>query len=180
MVLAATEDLILFPSLITLEGKETRKVRLGAAVARGASEKTYRVFIEELPSKEAQPPPGGQVRVLTRLSIPVFLQPPKIAFQGQVTDFKVQDGTASFDIRNIGNSYFSARQIEVIGYEASGRLLFKQQFEGWYILAAGRRHYDVRLSRQDCQTLVRLTVGVQTSVTPLKGEIDVSPGACGP
>src|SRR5206468_4339846 len=74
MQLTATEDVLFFPSLLTLGPGERRNVRVGAATAAAASEKTYRIFVEELP-----PPEGGStapkksgVRILTRMGIPVF------------------------------------------------------------------------------------------------------------
>lgn len=178
MVLGATDDVILFPSLVTLEAGETRKVRLGAAVPRSETEKSYRIFVEELPSRETAPAPAGHIRVLTRLSIPVFLQPAKIALQGQIAGLTVRDSTALFEIRNLGNSHFSARQIQVVGLGTSGRAIIKQEFEGWYILAGGARRYDLRLSSDDCRNLRLLTVEVQTDFGPLKGEATLQPEVC--
>jgi fimbrial chaperone protein len=179
MVLAATEDIILFPSLLTLEAGETRKVRLGTTVPRSGTEKSYRVFVEELPPQQTDQVTGGHIRVLTRLSIPVFLQPAQSVLRGEIADLTVRDATASFEIRNSGNVHFSARHIEVVGLGLSSSPITTHTFEGWYILSGGFRRYDVRLSLDDCRKLRLLTVEVQTELGPLKREATLQPGACG-
>jgi fimbrial chaperone protein len=177
IVLTATEDIILFPSLLTLEAGETRKVRLGTGVPRSGTEKSYRVFVEELP-QQTESVPGGHIRVLTRLSIPVFLQPAKSVLLGEIADLTVRDATASFEIRNIGNVHFSARHIAVVGLGLADPPIIKHEFEGWYILSGGSRRYDVQLSFEDCRKLRLLTVEVQTELGPLKREATLQPGAC--
>ena len=53
MQLTDTKDIVVFPALLTLGPKEERKLRIGATVPAGAVEKTYRVFVEELPALRA-------------------------------------------------------------------------------------------------------------------------------
>ena len=113
MVLAATEDIILFPSLLTLDAGETRKVRLGTTVPRSGTEKSYRAFVEELPPQQTDAVTGGHIRVLTRLSIPVFLQPAQSVLRGEIADLTVRGATASFEIRNLGNVHFSRTCVHV-------------------------------------------------------------------
>ena len=49
MQLEPTEDIVFFPTLLTLKPKETRRVRVGSATPQEVREKTYRIFVEELP-----------------------------------------------------------------------------------------------------------------------------------
>ena len=46
----------------------------GKAVPFGAVERTYRIFVEELPPSTQQAVPPGQVRVLARMGIPIFVE----------------------------------------------------------------------------------------------------------
>ena len=180
MIVTPTEDLVLFPVLVALEPGETRKVRLGTASPAGATEKTYRVFVEELPSREEQAQPGGTIRVLTRLSIPVFLQPGKSIAAGDVQAIALKDGVATFEIHNTGNVHFSARHIRVIGLAASGEVIDEQGLEGWYILAGGSRRYDVPFSAlKNCSSIRKLAVEAGTDIGTLKKQADVPSGACG-
>ena len=59
MELTPTDDLIFFPTLITMGPHETRSIRVGLATAPATTaEKTYRVFVEELPSLQSQLAPA--------------------------------------------------------------------------------------------------------------------------
>src|SRR5438067_3907876 len=75
MKFAPTRDLVLFPQLLTLQPGEQRNLRVGTTPEKFAAlEKSYRVFIEELPPSE-RPGDRPAVQVLTRVGIPVFLEP---------------------------------------------------------------------------------------------------------
>ena len=110
MKLDPTQDIVFFPALLSLSPKEERKVRVGATTSFAASEKTYRIFVEELP-----PQPGGAtqsaVRVLTKMGVPIFLQPAKIQAQGSLNDLMVKEGTFTFNVRNPGNVHFVPQSV---------------------------------------------------------------------
>jgi len=57
MQLTPGEDIVFFPSLLTLTPGGTRNVRVGPVTPFAATEKTYRIFIEELPPLAT--PKGG-------------------------------------------------------------------------------------------------------------------------
>jgi fimbrial chaperone protein len=43
MQLEPTDDIVFFPTLLTLKPKETRRVRVGSATTQDVREKTYRM-----------------------------------------------------------------------------------------------------------------------------------------
>src|ERR1700722_20328393 len=47
--LGPTDELTFFPALVSLKPGEDRKIRVGVKAAPGLLEKTYRIFVEELP-----------------------------------------------------------------------------------------------------------------------------------
>src|SRR5438046_3155672 len=51
--LAKTDQLVYFPQLLSLDPGETKRVRVGVTLPQGATEKTFRVFMEELPSLQS-------------------------------------------------------------------------------------------------------------------------------
>jgi len=180
MIVTPTEDIVLFPTLVTLEPGERRKVRLGTASPAAATEKAFRIFVEELPSRDEQAQGAGNIRVLTRLSIPVFLQPGKHVAAGDIQGVTLKDGIASFQLENTGNVHFSARHIRVIGMAASGDVIGEQAVEGWYILAGGSRRYDVPFATiKNCSEIRRLAVEAETDIGTFTKQAEVPSGACG-
>jgi fimbrial chaperone protein len=80
-----SEDLLYFPRLMTLDKGEQKMVRVGLRVPATAQEKTYRLFIEQLP---APPPPGGtpgaRIAIAVRFGVPIFVKPAKEEVRGEI------------------------------------------------------------------------------------------------
>ena len=161
MILTPTEDLIFYPSLLTAETSEERKIRVGVGAnsSFSASEKSYRIFVEELPSAEKQEQSG--VRILTKMGIPVFLQPAKLNPLGKIDNTKFTKGQFSFTLSNSGNSHFFPRTVAVLGKNGRGEVVLNGQLRPWYILAGGSREYLVKLQGKDCPQIQELNVEIQ-------------------
>ena len=178
MELAPTEEIILFPRLLTLEAGKERKIRVGAAVPFAASEKTYRVFVEEIPSADRPNDSGSGVRVLTRMGIPIFLRPPKPRAEGAIEKPSVEDGRLRFAIRNSGNVHLMLETVGLRGIGAAGETVLDQTVEGWYVLAGGVRQYDLPLPVEQCGRVRSLRIEARTKTGTLSELLDVRPGAC--
>src|SRR6266566_3599273 len=100
MQLTPTEDIVFFPALLSLNPAEERKVRVAATVAATNVEKTYRIFFEELPPLERPENSGAQVRILTKMGIPIFVSPEKANAAPSIDSVKLEKGTLGFDVRN--------------------------------------------------------------------------------
>lgn len=180
MLLSPTEDIVFFPTLLTLAPGEERKVRVGTLTAIASSEKTYRIFVEELPSmKSGGTEKGGQVRLRTRVGIPIFLQPNHRVLAGRVQETIMRKGRLSFQVKNTGNIHFVPQEIRVKGYQTGGGPIFEQLFKGWYILAGGSRAYELELSRKECARVETLAVEVLVGPTTLRERLNVATDACG-
>jgi fimbrial chaperone protein len=178
MELAPTEEIILFPRLLTLEAGKERKIRVGAAAPFAAIEKTYRVFVEEIPSADSRDASGSGVRVLTRMGIPIFLRPSKLRAGGAIEQPSVADGRLRFAIRNGGNVHLVLQAVGLRGIGAAGETVLDQQLEGWYVLAGGVRQYDLPLPREQCGRVRSLRIEARTETGTLSDLLDVRPGAC--
>ena len=163
--LAKTDQLVYFPQLLSLDPGETKRVRVGVTMPQGPLEKTFRVFMEELPSLQSVLAPKGRAQVTLRLKvgIPVFLRPAgSPVVSGAVRDGSVQKGALNFDVANTGNTHFSIQSVLVTGKTSSGAQLFSQSISGWYVLAGSTRHFVVPISAARCTALQSMTVQVRT------------------
>jgi fimbrial chaperone protein len=181
MVLTPTRDIVFFPPLLSLAAGEQRNIRVGTATPPGASEKTFRLFVEELPPLTA-PSAGGpaEVKIRTRLGIPIFLAPPQAVRGGRVDALAVRDGRLSFELRNTGNVHLMAQTIRVVASGQGGEVVTETALEGWYLLAGGTRLYDLELPRDKCPSVHAIAVEVTTAQAVYSGRLAVPSGACRP
>jgi len=181
MVLTPTRDIVFFPPLLALGPGEQRNVRVGTATPPGASEKTFRIFVEQLPPQTA--PPGGppaQVTIRTRLGIPIFLRPTREVTGARIEALALRDGRVSFELRNTGNVHLMAQTIRVIASGQGGENVVETAVDGWYILAGGTRLYDLELPRDKCPAVHAIAVEVTTAQAVYNGRLAVQSGACRP
>jgi fimbrial chaperone protein len=181
MKLAPTDDLVFFPQLLELDPGETKRIRVGVTADSGPMEKTYRVFMEELPSLESViAPRQSTVTLRMKIGVPVFVKPTGTpALSGVVRDAAASDGALSFDVVNSGNTHFAVQTVHVVGKDASGSTIVSHDLSGWYVLAGGTRRFSVPLSKNDCEALRTLAVQVRTDAVNFSNSFSDFSKQCG-
>jgi fimbrial chaperone protein len=149
MQLTPTRDLVLFPPLVELAPGETRNVRVGTRAAPGDAERTWRIFIEELPRAD-DAASAAHVQVLTRIGVPVFLAPPRRVARGQIAFLPGTAERVRFTVRNTGTVRLRPTAITLALVGAGGERLAEKTLEAWYVLAGGERIYDTDVPAEAC------------------------------
>lgn len=180
VVLSPTQDVVLFPALLTLAPGESRKARVATLAPPGPVERTYRVYVDELPPLAEPQQVGAQVRVLTKMGIPVFVVPPTARPQMTIEGPAVARGRVAFAFRNDGNVHALVKTVRLVGLGAAGELIVQGQLPSWYVLAGGVRQYDVTLSGEDCEKLASLVVEVEIGERTISERVTVPGTACSP
>jgi fimbrial chaperone protein len=180
MKLDATRDLVFFPVLLTIEPGKKKSVRVGLQnTAPTMTERTFRVFFEELPSVDSQlMPETTGVTLLSKFGVPVFLDPVKIAPKPQVSVKGLENGVLTFRTANSGNAHFISTAVGIAGLDAHGAQVFDRTERGWYVLAHGEREYAVQLDRRECAALRDVTIELKTSAGNMKQTLPVTPASC--
>lgn len=178
--LAPTSEIIFFPRLLTLAPGEQRIVRVGTSVAAGPVERTYRIFVEELPPPAQQAAPAGQVRVLARMGIPIFVEAKAGRAELRLSPPALQPGRLVFELRNGGTKHAIPQVIRVRGHGAGGETLWEGEQEGWYVLAGDRRVYEMPFPREECVRTKTVAVEVKTGEQTLTERLDIAAAACAP
>ncbi len=180
MQLAPTSDLVVFPTLLTLEPGKERKIRIGAATPLAPSEKTYRVFVEELPPAETAgaKPAGSRIRVLTRMGIPIFLAPPRTETGAEIAEARLENARLRFLVRNSGNVHFTLKTVRVQAIGSAGETILDRQENGWYVLAGGAREYAWTLTPQECARVRKVKIEAQTDTGVIETRVEPPQGAC--
>ncbi len=159
--LTASADLVAFPTLFTLEGGQSRKLRLGSTVAPGATEKAYRAIVEELPplgAVVAPPGKGESIIVRTRIGLPVFIRPANVVVKAEISSPAIKQSTLAFDVDNTGTVHFIATKVRVHATSASGAAVFGHEFDGWYVLAGGKRSFSVPVPADACAKIAKMSI----------------------
>jgi fimbrial chaperone protein len=177
MQLGDTKEVVVFPPLVELASGEERKLRIGVSAAPAATEKTYRVFVEELPPPESPSAPG-QVRVLTRIGVPIFFAPAKPVTKGEVAFLSAGAGRAELRIRNTGTVRLRPSAVTLYGLAADGTRTFETELHPWYVLATGERQYQAPIPADVCARTRELHVTAAVEPAPLEASLRVPDGAC--
>ena len=177
LVLTPTDDIVFFPALVTLAPKEERRVRVGRVTGAGDREKTYRIFIEEMPPLVAVGTSGTAVRVLTKMGVPIFVRPARETATAVIGDVEQRAGTFHFALSNTGTVHFVPQQVTVRGL-AGASTVFEQKLDGWYVLSGGKRDFELTVPKGDCTRVTSLVVEVTVNSSKLNQTLQTPAGAC--
>lgn len=113
-------EMIVSPPMFRVAAGAKQVVRVGLksrADARSSIEKTYRMFLQEVP--ETLPVPaleggGSALRLLLRFGVPVFIRPEKpspesLAWKAQLT----KDGSIALSLDNRGNQHLRVSEVRL-------------------------------------------------------------------
>jgi len=173
-----SDELVYFPRLMSVPPGEKRLVRVGLKTPAAATERTYRLLLDELPDSDK--PATSGLNFTIRFALPVFL-PAAAAMKpaGAIESIKLDAGRLRVAVRNTGTQHFRITSVvaRVAGMPGSG---FPDTAPGWYLLAGASRVHSIEIPAEACRGLRRLEVTVKAGELTLEGGLDVEPGMCTP
>jgi fimbrial chaperone protein len=173
-----TADLIFFPKIMTVEpGKETL-LRVGVKNAVVPTEKTYRLFIEQMPGARTESTPGAAVNVLIRFGAPIFVSPAAPRDGAEFTAASLAKGVLTLGVRNTGNRHQVVQGIELKGQDTQGNEVYSLMLADRYILAGTTKTYTATIPAAQCGRIAGLTVELKTDKLALKNKLDVNRAMC--
>lgn len=173
-----TEEIIFFPKIMVIEKKEEKILRAGIKIPGAAKEKTYRLFIEEIPEpKKAE---GAQVAIAVRFGVPIFVKPLKEEAKGEIEKIELSKGVIKAVVKNAGNRHFIINAVNIKGKNAKGEETYSKEISGWYLLTGVSRLYTSQIPQDICNDTAKLDIEVRTSEFILNGKLDVDTAMCRP
>jgi fimbrial chaperone protein len=176
-----TKDIIIYPQIATLKKGEEKIIRIASKLKPGLQEKTYRIFVEEIPSKEKEEVTGSAIRFLLNVGVPLFISPLKKEEKGAVEGFSLQNGKAEVKVSNQGSQHFVIKDVLFRGLDKEGKEIFSKDLSGWYLLSGAAKAYETTLSKDVCTDVKSLKVEVNTDMQKmnLKELLPVQKTMCG-
>lgn len=155
-VYVESNDLVFFPRIFSVDKQDQRVIRVGFKVPAAATEKSYRLFIEEL-----APPPdpgkkGAQILFVLRFGVPVFVRPDKEQFAGTIESVAAAPTGATVVVKNTGNQNF---QIQSLSVKSAG---YEKEIVGGYVLAGATKHITAAIPADICRKLGKLQIVMKT------------------
>ena len=173
-----TGDLVFYPKMMTLDGKEERILRAGIRVPAAGREKAYRLFIEETPGPRKQA--GANVAIAVRFGVPIFVKPLKPDPTAEIGPVAMDNGTVSARVRNAGNAHFVIRTVVVAARNGRGETVFSREINGWYLLSGASRSYAATIPPDVCPDVAAVDVEVRTDKSTVAGRLSANRSMCPP
>jgi fimbrial chaperone protein len=171
-----SNDLVFFPQIFTVNKQEQRVVRVGYKVPAGVREKSYRLFVEELPPPRNPDLPGAaQVLFVLRFGIPIFLRPEQEQVSASIEGAAASDGKVAVTVRNNGNGNF---QIQSLTVNAANS--YSKDLVGGYVLAGATKVMEFEMPADTCKKSPKLEISMKTDhLGVIARTLDLDTARCG-
>ncbi len=173
-----TSDIIFFPRVLSIPPGEERLLRVGYKFPAVAAEKTYRLFIEEIPN--ASPEQVSQVMVAVRFGLPIFVAPPNTKKSATIEAVNLANGEVTARVKNNGNIHLLPSKVAISGKNAAGETVFSQDMRAWYILTSNQRSFNATISPEECNNASSLHFEFVSGSLQLTDEKPLSKSDCQP
>jgi fimbrial chaperone protein len=175
-----TDALLVHPLILTVPAGQQARLRIGTLSPGVVDEEAYRVELQQLPGPAAEQ--AVQIQMLTRLSIPVFLQPQAAKAEPALAVAGI-DATAQLILRNTGSAYLPPHDAVLRIFDADGQRLHEHKLAVGYTLAGAQLRLSVPLPASACARAhrVELTLGqaAPLEIPPLEAPVADSARRCG-
>ena len=144
-VYTETADIVFYPKIMALEKGEQRVIRAGVKGPQPLREKTYRLFIEEIPERKKADEGKSQVSIVIRFAPPIFVRPLVESRSGSLEKVELAKGKLTVVVKNTGNVHATITAVTVQAKASDGREVFAKDISGWYLLNGVSRPYEAAI-----------------------------------
>jgi fimbrial chaperone protein len=156
--LSPSNDLIVTPELTEVPAGGSAQFRVGTLIEPGATEGSYRLLIDELPVADGDTPSQSQIRVLTQISMPVFIEAAKRVRIPAIGGVTVAHGELSIAIGNTGTQRMDPTGIKVAVLDTAGQVLDQRDVTANYVLPGRNWFMNLKLSAEACRRATQVSV----------------------
>lgn len=142
-----SKEIIFFPKIVTIPKSSPAFIRVGYQDEHGLQEKTYRMFINELPISK---PGVTELKVALSLALPIFVEPEKSNKVWNLVSAEIGEGVVQVDVQNTGNVHIHNEKLHLEGFDDNGESVYSDDMVGWYTLSGKTRTYAMDFPKDLC------------------------------
>lgn len=183
-VLTETKEIVFFPTIMSVEPNSQRAIRIGLKTPPAAREKTYRLFVQEIPTpKKTQDVDVNKkvkagVTIAFRFSMPIFVKPLKPQESFVFDSIAMSRGVVKAMVKNTGNVHIKTRAVKFSGKDTEGKEIFSKEVAGWYILNGLSFPYEAEIPKDVCGKIATIDLSAQTETGSINGNLNVQQDMC--
>jgi len=177
--LTPSEDLIVTPQMLEIAPGQSGQLRIGTLLATGTREASYRLLIDELPNvSDDKSAPSPEIRVLTQVSLPVFLEPARDSRLPGVSSAELQHGDLVIGIGDEGARRLDPQRIKLTLTDRDGQVLEQHEQMANYVLPGSTAFLHMKLPANVCQRATSVSVSWLDTSTSNSHPITTGAEAC--
>lgn len=176
-LLEASDDLILHPQIVSVPANGKAVIRVGTLRGTVAREDAYRIQMQELPGETSNQ--GAAVTMLTRLSVPVFVQVEKPKMALQLSDVRLGAGALTLTVRNSGTRYLSPEDAHLIVRDGKGTVLHEDTLGVPYLLVGAHLQLSRPLPATACADAQQIELSFPEAKLDLSVPVVAANRQCG-
>lgn len=170
-----TDKLIVFPKMTSIEAGAEKVFRVGYRGGEIIDEKTYRIFVQELPVSK---PGESALKFALNLSLPVFVSPQNMQSVWAAHVVGIKQEALQVQVENSGNSHLMVNKIKAVGLDTKGKEVFSEEISGWYTLSGATRTFEVPVPYQKCLQASKVNIEIEAKDSKKHMEMPVAREMC--
>lgn len=155
--LEPSDDLVVHPLLLEIAPNGKSRLRVGVLEPPLAGrEHAYRIELQEL--QDGATVSGSQLKMLTKISLPVFVDATDGKPRPVLADATLQATALEFGLRNDGDRYLPPQPLALELRSAAAEVLDRQELQGSYVLAGATFPVKARVPAGLCKRVAAIAV----------------------
>ena len=175
--LAPEDGLVVHPLILRIEPGKEGRLRIGSLSPTVSAEAAYRIELTEVPDRTQQK--AGSVMMRSRVSIPVFVQPPNPKAALALSVDSIDAHTAHLRLRNTGTAYSPPGEATFRVRDAAHKVLHEATVTPNYVLAGAQWPLQAKIPGTVCTRAASVELQL-AGAAPLVAELAPGTRRCAP
>ncbi len=169
-----TREVLINPAVFEIPPGGEQIVRVALQAGEAVRERSYRLFLQELPNPETAPQGGAET--LLRIGIPIFVPPMRVNHELEWALKPAAPGKWSLTVSNVGSIHTQIQSIRVL--DNKGDVLGKEEILA-YVLPGQARTWEIP-TKAAPRVKELIYLEAVTDSGDVRAQVEINPSASKP